>query len=102
MNHIVADSKKFYDKYFSDELEYFNYIFQVKDVEKQGEPINIYITFKTTPMVGPHISVGDDEITYKVNASGNITLENFTHMKSYELPSRFKRNMIKPYPKTAN
>jgi hypothetical protein len=102
MNNIIADSKKFYDYYFSDGLEYFNYIFKIKDVKKQGEPVNIYITFDTTPMIGPHIPVGDDEITYKVNAAGSITLENFTHKKSYEIPSRFQYNIIKPYPETTN
>lgn len=83
---------------FSDALEYFNYIFKIKDIKKQGEPINIYITFETTPMIGPHIPVGDDEITYKVDASGNKTLVNFIQKKSYEIPLRFQHNMIKPYP----
>lgn len=102
INNIESDSEKFYNKYFSDELEYFNYIFKIKDIKKQGEPLNIYITFETTPMIGPHIPVGDDEITYKVNASGNITLENFDHKKSYEIPSRLQHNMIRPYPEVKN
>lgn len=98
INNIEADSNKFYDNYFTDALEYFNYIFKIKDIKKQGEPINTYITFETTPMIGPHIPVGVDEITYKVDASGTKTLVNFIHKKSYEIPLRYQPNMIKPYP----
>jgi hypothetical protein len=64
--------------------------------------VNIYITFEGTPIVGPHISVGDDEITYKVDVFGNKTLEKFVHKKSYEIPERENINMIKPYPETKN
>ncbi len=102
MDNIIADSSKFYDNYFPDGLGYINYEFKIKDIKKLGEPLNIYITFETTPIIGPHIPVGDDEITYKVNASGDITLENFTHKKSYEIPSRLQPNMIKPYPEIKN
>ncbi len=102
MDNIIADSSKFYDNYFPDTypIEYFNYEFKIKDIKKEGEPVNVYITFETTPVIGPHIPVGDDEITYKVDALGNKTLENFIHKKSYEIPERLKPNMIKPYPET--
>lgn len=104
MNNIIADSSKFYNNYFPDSypLEYFNYEFKIKDINKEGEPLNIYITFETTPVIGPHISVGDDEITYKVDPSGNKTLVDFNHIKSYGIPERLRPNMIKPYPETKN
>lgn len=102
MDNIIADSSKFYDNYFSDELGYVNYMFKIKDIKKQGEPLRIYITFETIPIIGPHVPVGKDEITYKVDTLGNKTLENFTHEKSYEIPSRLRPNMIKPYPETKN
>lgn len=96
--NIDADSSKFYDNYFSESLGYINYEYKIKDIKKEGDPMNIYITFEGSPIVGAHIQVGDDEITYKVNPSGNKTLENFTHKKSYEIPERIRPNMIKPYP----
>jgi hypothetical protein len=102
MDNIIADSSKFYDNYFSDGLGYINYEYKIIDIKKEGEPVNIYITFAGTPIVGPHISVGDDEITYKVDVFGNKTLENFIHKKSYDIPERLKINMIKPYPETKN
>jgi len=102
MDNITADSSKFYDNYFPDGLGYINYEYKIKDIKKKGEPVNIYITFEGTPIVGPHISVGDDEITYKVDVFGNKTLEKFVHKKSYEIPERENINMIKPYPETKN
>lgn len=102
MDNITADSSNFYNNYFPDSypIEYFNYEFKIKDIKKEGEPVNAYITFETTPVIGPHIPVGVDEITYKVDASGKKTLVNFTHKKSYQIPERLKPNMIKPYPET--
>ncbi|WP_312105568.1 DUF3888 domain-containing protein [Lachnoclostridium sp.] len=102
MDNIIADSSKFYDNYFLDGLGYINYMFNIKNIKKEGEPVNIYITFETKPIIGAHIPVGDDEITYKVDALGNKTLVNFIHKKSYKIPERLKPNMIKPYPETKN
>jgi hypothetical protein len=102
MDNIIADSSKFYDNYFSEGLGYINYEYKIKDIKKEGEPVNIYITFEGTPIVGAHIPVGKDEITYKVDVFGNKTLEKFIHKKSYEIPERIRPNMIKPYPEAKN
>ena len=102
MDNIIVDSSKFYDNYFPDGLGYINYMFKIKDIKKEGEPVNIYITFETKPIIGAHIPVGDDEITYKVDVFGNKTLVNFIHKKSYEIPERIRPNMIKPYPEIKN
>ncbi len=102
MDNIIEDSSKFYDNYFPDGLGYINYMYKIKSIYKKGEPVNIYITFEGTPIVGPHISVGDDEITYKVDVFGNKTLEKFIHIKSYEIPERLNINLIKPYPEPTN
>lgn len=102
MDNIDADSSNFYDNYFSDKLGYINYMYKIKDIKKEGEPVDIYITFEGTPFVGAHIPVGKDEITYKVDVFGNKTLDKFVHKKSYEIPERVRPNMIKPYPETKN
>lgn len=98
MNNIVADSNTFYNNYFSTELEYFNYEFKIKDINKQSAPPYIYITFGITPMIGAHNPVGYDEITYKVDVFGNKMLENFTHIKTYEIPPWLQEGIIKPLP----
>lgn len=103
MNNIIADSNTFYSNYFSSQLAYYNYEFKIKEISKQsGMPPYIYITFETTPMIGAHNPVGDDEITYKVDVFGNKTLDKFIHKKSYDIPPRLQGDMIKPLPKTNN
>lgn len=102
MNNIETDSSKFYDQYFPDGLGYIDYEYKIKDIKKEGEPLNIYITIEGTPIVDAHIPVGEDVITYKVNPSGKISLERFIHKKSYEIPERLNINMSKPYPETKN
>ena len=102
MNNIEADSSKFYDNYFSERLRYTNFLYKIKEIKKEGEPVRIYITFEGSPFVGAHIQVGDDEITYEVDVFGNKTLEKFIHKKSYEIPERIRPNMIKPYPEAKN
>lgn len=96
MENIIADSNTFYNSYFSHELAYYNYEFKIKEIRKQNEPPLIYITFETTPMIGAHNPVGDDEITYKVDVFGNKTLDKFVHKKSYDIPPWLQENMIKP------
>ncbi len=95
-NNIITDSNTFYDHYFSSQLEYFNYEFKIKDISKRDS--YIYITFETTPMIGAHNPVGDDEITYKVDVFGNKSLDKFIHKKSYDIPPWLQENLIKPLP----
>lgn len=95
-NNIITDSNTFYDHYFSSQLEYFNYEFKIKDISKRDS--YIYITFETTPVIGAHNPVGDDEITYKVDVFGNKSLDKFIHKKSYDIPPWLQENLIKPLP----
>lgn len=93
MNNIKEDASRFYHNYFSTELEYFNYEFKIIDISEEGG--SIHITIGITPMIGAHNPVGYDEVTYKINSSGEITLEQFVHLKSYDIPERFKELIIK-------
>lgn len=95
-NNIITDSNTFYDHYFSSQLEYFNYEFKIKDISKRDS--YIYITFETTPVIGAHNPVGDDEITYKVDVFGNKSLDKFIHKKSYDIPPWLQEDLIKPLP----
>ena len=49
------------------------------------------------PYVGPHNSVGIDDITFKVNASGEVLMEKFEHIKSFDIAPNYK-NIIKKWP----
>lgn len=44
------------------------------------------ITIETSPYLGAHNSVGIDHVTFRINALGDVSLEKFEHIKSYEIP----------------
>ncbi|HKL99637.1 MAG TPA: DUF3888 domain-containing protein [Mobilitalea sp.] len=99
MDNIKSDSSTFYDYYFSSQLTYYSYETKVLELKKDyAEGGIIHITFGSTPMIGAHNPVGYDELVYKVDAFGNITLEKYTHLKSFDIPEWLRENMIKPYP----
>lgn len=101
MDHIKAAAHPFYDEYFTkDGLTYYNYEQKILDISKRD--FIIHITFGVTPMIGAHNPVGYDEVTFSVDAFGNITLDSFKHLKSFEipLPWRFEGQILKPLPVT--
>lgn len=89
-------SDEFYSHYLSSTPTVANYFGKVLSLKKNDH--GYYIKFGITPYLGPHISVGDDEVTYFVNNIGDITLLDFAHKKSYELPPRLGVSVKKPMP----
>lgn len=47
------------------------------------------VTIEITPVVGPHIPVGRDQLTYSITPS-EIKLTDFKHMESFELPPNWQ------------
>ena len=89
-------SDEFYSHYLSSTPTVANYSGKLLGLTKTE---NGYVAqFGITPYFGPHISVGDDEVTYFVNNIGDITLLDFAHKKSYELPPRLGITVKKPMP----
>lgn len=89
-------SDDFYSHYLSSTPTVANYSGKLLDLTKTE---NGYVAqFGITPYLGPHISVGDDEVTYFVNNAGDIALLDFAHKKSYELPPRLGVRVKKPIP----
>lgn len=60
----------------------------VKEVQEYG--VNVDITFFTLPYIGPHDTIGEDEITFHVTHSEEITPISFRHLKSYPLPDNLR------------
>lgn len=89
-------SDNFYSEYLSDTPSVANYSGKVLSLKKNDH--GYYIKFGIEPYFGPHISVGYDEVTYFVNNIGDITLLDFAHKKSYELPPRLGVRVKKPIP----
>ncbi|MGM0883437.1 MAG: DUF3888 domain-containing protein [Bacillota bacterium] len=48
------------------------------------------ITIEVTPVVGPHISVGKDRITFQISAGPSVKLLRYTHLEDFELPPHWQ------------
>ncbi len=54
------------------------------------------ITLDVKPVVGPHISVGEDRLTFEISAGPEVKLINYVHLKSYKLPPNWQHVVKKP------
>ena len=81
---IQAQSDLFYGPYYSVMPTIAHFSTKVKQIEEAGT--NVYITFSVLPYIGPHDTIGEDEITFRVSSAGEITAEEFKHLKNYVLP----------------
>lgn len=55
------------------------------------------VKLKVSSYIGPHLDIGDDYITIKIEAGDKVTIEKFEHIKSYysELPYYYQDIIIK-------
>jgi hypothetical protein len=90
----------YYLKYFKHFPGFDPYSVDVLSVERP----NGYRTFlfvlklKVIPYFGPHLSVGEDHITFKIGAGNEVQVEKFEHIKSYELPLHYQNEIINQWP----
>ncbi|WP_161487599.1 DUF3888 domain-containing protein [Paenisporosarcina indica] len=47
------------------------------------------VTIEVTPVVGPHIAVGKDQLTFYISP-GKVNLEQFKHIETYKLPPKWQ------------
>lgn len=81
---IQAQSDLFYEPYYTipPTIAYYStYVSRIKD-----NGANIEITFFSLPYIGPHDTIGEDEITFQVNHTGETFPISFRHLKSHPLP----------------
>ncbi len=98
--NIVEATNAFYSNYFTEELELFNYEMRIVELNKESGPPYVTIKLGITPMIGAHNPVGYDEAVFKIDPTGNVALSEFVHMKTYEIPERFRGSIKQPLPRT--
>lgn len=86
LDAIREQSNLFYKPYYTVNPTVAYYFTAVKEIKETGA--NTYITFSMSPYIGPHDTIGEDEVTFRVDHSGRITAEEFRHLKSYSLPDQ--------------
>lgn len=82
---------KYYSTLLADAPTVYPYQVDVIKAERTGEyrSFGFLLTLQVTPVVGPHISVGMDQLTFFI-ASGRVILRDFKHVKTYDLPPHWQ------------
>jgi len=90
---ITKEIVNFYSDYYVGEIVVYNYEVTIVDIGKK-EPGFIYVKFGVTPQIGAHNPLGYDELVYRVDSRGNKELAGYEHLKNYEVPEKFQKNII--------
>lgn len=93
---ITKEITGFYSEYYSGEIAVYNYEITIVNIGKK-EPEFISVKFGVTPQIGAHNPLGYDELVYRVESRGSKELVNYEHLKNYEVPEKFQKNIIKPF-----
>ena len=84
LDAIQEQSNQFYEPYYTIAPTVAYYSTYVSNIKDNGA--NIEVTFFSLPYIGPHDTIGEDEITFQARHTGEITPISFRHLKSYSLP----------------
>ncbi|MED1909056.1 DUF3888 domain-containing protein [Cytobacillus firmus] len=85
----------YYSEYLTETPLVYPYQVEIVNVERVGgfRTFHFIITLETTPVVGPHISVGKDRLTFEIAPTispGQIKLKKFEHLETHELPPHWQ------------
>lgn len=91
---IMPYVDKAIDNYYSEFMTYLPgedpWSYQILNIEKVPDTnYSFILKLEVSPYVGPHLSVGEDRITLKIEPSG-VTIEKFEHLKSYPMPPNWQ------------
>ncbi len=86
---------KYYSKYLTYSPLVYPYQVEIVNLERIGgfRTFHFSITLEITPVVGPHISVGKDRLTFEIAPTiipGQIKLKKFEHLETHELPPHWQ------------
>ncbi|MEK4436441.1 DUF3888 domain-containing protein [Paenibacillus sp. FSL K6-2862] len=64
------------------------------DLKLEYHDSHIIVRVTVEPYVGPHLSVGQDLITFHIDNSGEVKVTAYQHLKNYELPPHWRKVVI--------
>jgi hypothetical protein len=80
----------YYSEYLTVTPLVYPYQVDIVKVERIGgfRTFHFLLIVETTPVVGPHISVGKDRLTFEIAPTipGQVKLKKFEHLETHELP----------------
>ncbi|AHV98170.1 DUF3888 domain-containing protein [Paenibacillus sabinae] len=85
----------YYLKYLKEPPLVYPYQIDVIQIERKNgfRGFMFLLTVEVTPVVGPHISVGMDRITFEISAGPTVKLIKYNHIKDFELPPNWKNTL---------
>jgi hypothetical protein len=97
--YINKEIDKYYSKYLTDTPMVAPYTVYVLSAERPNGYRTFFFRLKlqVDSYIGPHLDVGLDYITVTVGGSGDVKIEKFEHIKSYELPPSYQHIIKKGY-----
>ena len=90
LNAIQQATNVFYSQYYTINPTVTFYVVTVKEIKYEKKSETSLITFISEPYIGPHDSIGRDEITFSASYTGDVVTEKFEHILSYHLPEHLK------------
>ncbi|MBM7694286.1 hypothetical protein JOC77_003747 [Peribacillus deserti] len=91
---IEHSIKKYYSKILTIDPTVYPYEIKVIQVQRIGglRSFHFLYTLEVVPAVGPHLSVGKDQLVYKIDPTipKLVKLIKFDHIKTYDLPPNWK------------
>lgn len=90
----------YYKEYLSVSPTVAPYDVTILKLNRLGEnrTFDFLLKLELHPYVGPHLNVGLDYITIRINSVAKVKVEKFEHIKSYELPSYYQDIVKKKLP----
>lgn len=89
--YVTQEIERYYAKILKSPPTFAPY-FGMKLKVNRTEPGNhkFIVTVHAVPYVGPHIAVGEDEITFDIKPCGQVETISYIHLKDYKLPSHMQ------------
>lgn len=88
--YVEIAIQNYYSEYFTYLPGEAPYSYKFINIEKTpGKNYSFTVVLEVQPYVGPHLSVGRDRITFKIELDG-VTVEKFEHLASYQLPPNYQ------------
>lgn len=89
----------YYKEYFSASPTVAPYDITILKLDRLGKnrTFDFLLKLELHPYVGPHLDVGLDYITIRINPVDEVKVEKYEHIKSYPLPWNYQHIIKKPY-----
>lgn len=83
MPSINTFTEGYYGQYLSTIPTVTTYTVTIQEVKKSGGYYLIKV--KIRPYIGAHITIGEDDLTYRLEVDGEVVLVDHNHLKSYSI-----------------